>query len=116
MTNYRVSVDGQPYDIEIEDDGVEFNPAAYPQADIHAPLEERRARLFAGLSEQNARAAELRGRVDGTRVDLDRLAADLAVGSDGDPPSSTAGRRASAGDSRMRRLASFWRSRRSAGR
>jgi chromosome segregation protein len=42
-------------------------------------VEERRARIFATLSEQNARATELRGRVDGTRVDLDRLAADLAL-------------------------------------
>ena len=41
-------------------------------------VEERRARIFAALSEQNARAAELRGRVEGTRVDLGRLAADLA--------------------------------------
>ena len=47
--------------------------------DARREVEDRRARLFAGLSEQNARAAELRGRVDGTRVDLDRLAADLAV-------------------------------------
>jgi chromosome segregation protein len=42
-------------------------------------VDERRGRLFASLSEANARAAELRGRLDGTRVDLDRLAADLAV-------------------------------------
>jgi chromosome segregation protein len=41
-------------------------------------VEERRARIFAALSEQNARAAELRGRVEGTRVDLGRLTADLA--------------------------------------
>jgi chromosome segregation protein len=41
-------------------------------------VEERRARIFAALSEQNARAAELRGRVEGTRIDLGRLAADLA--------------------------------------
>jgi chromosome segregation protein len=45
--------------------------------DARREVEERRARLFATLSEQNARAAELRGRVDGTRVDLGRLAADL---------------------------------------
>lgn len=42
-------------------------------------VEERRARLFAALSEANARAAELRTRVDGTRVDLDKLAVDLAA-------------------------------------
>ena len=42
-------------------------------------VEERRARLFAALSEANARAAELRGRVEGTRVDLARLGADLAA-------------------------------------
>jgi chromosome segregation protein len=42
-------------------------------------VEERRARLFALLSEQNARAAELRGRLEGTRVDLARLSADLAA-------------------------------------
>jgi chromosome segregation protein len=47
--------------------------------DARREVEDRRARLFAGLSEQNARAAELRGRVDGTRVDLDRLGADLGV-------------------------------------
>jgi chromosome segregation protein len=47
--------------------------------DARREVEDRRARLFAGLSEQNARAAELRGRVDGTKVDLDRLGADLAV-------------------------------------
>lgn len=47
--------------------------------DARREVEDRRARLFAGLSEQNARAAELRGRVDGTKVDLDRLAADLAA-------------------------------------
>jgi chromosome segregation protein len=41
-------------------------------------VEERRARIFATLSEQNARAAELRGRVEGTRIDLGRLGADLA--------------------------------------
>jgi chromosome segregation protein len=41
-------------------------------------VEERRGRLFAALSEQNARAAELRGRVEGTRVDLAHLTADLA--------------------------------------
>ncbi|HET9553471.1 MAG TPA: chromosome segregation protein SMC, partial [Anaeromyxobacteraceae bacterium] len=46
--------------------------------DARREVEERRARLFAGLSEQNARAAELRGRLDGTRVDLGRLGADLA--------------------------------------
>jgi chromosome segregation protein len=40
-------------------------------------VEERRARIFSALSEQNARAAELRGRVEGTRVDLGRLGADL---------------------------------------
>ncbi len=46
--------------------------------DARREVEDRRARIFAGLSEQNARAAELRGRLDGTRVDLSRLAADLA--------------------------------------
>jgi chromosome segregation protein len=42
-------------------------------------VEERRGRLFAALSEANARAAELRGRIEGTQVDLGRLAQDLAV-------------------------------------
>jgi chromosome segregation protein len=42
-------------------------------------VEERRARLFSGLSEANARAAELRARLDGGRVDLGRLSADLAL-------------------------------------
>jgi chromosome segregation protein len=41
-------------------------------------VEERRARIFATLSEGNARAVELRGRLDGTREDLGRLAEDLA--------------------------------------
>ncbi len=42
-------------------------------------VEERRGRLFAALSEANARAAELRGRIEGTQVDLGQLAHDLAV-------------------------------------
>jgi chromosome segregation protein len=42
-------------------------------------VDERRGRLFAALSEANGRAAELRGRLDGTRVDLDRLAHDLSL-------------------------------------
>jgi len=42
-------------------------------------VEDRRGRLFANLSEQNARAAELRGRLEGTRVDLGRLSEDLAL-------------------------------------
>jgi len=41
-------------------------------------VDERRARIFAALSEANARAAELRGRLDGTRVDAGRLEVDLA--------------------------------------
>ncbi len=40
-------------------------------------VEERRARLFAALSEANARAAELRGRLDGTRVDVTRVTEEL---------------------------------------
>jgi chromosome segregation protein len=40
-------------------------------------VDERRARLFANLSEQNARAGELRTRVEGSRLDLGRLEADL---------------------------------------
>jgi chromosome segregation protein len=40
-------------------------------------VEERRGRIFAALSEANARAAELRGSLDGGRVDLGRLAEDL---------------------------------------
>ncbi|HUL58907.1 MAG TPA: chromosome segregation protein SMC [Anaeromyxobacteraceae bacterium] len=46
--------------------------------DARREVDERRARLFAALSEANARAAELRGRVDGTRLDLGRMAQDLA--------------------------------------
>jgi chromosome segregation protein len=46
--------------------------------DARREVEERRARLFTTLSEQNARAGELRGRVEGTRIDLGRLGADLA--------------------------------------
>ncbi len=40
-------------------------------------LEDRRARLFSALSEGNARAAELSGRIEGTHLDLSRLAAEL---------------------------------------
>ena len=40
-------------------------------------VEERRTRLFAALSEANARAAELKGRMEGARVDAGRLDADL---------------------------------------
>jgi chromosome segregation protein len=42
-------------------------------------VEERRGRLFASLSEANARTAELRGRLEGTRVDAGRLGEDLAA-------------------------------------
>jgi chromosome segregation protein len=45
--------------------------------DARREVEERRGRLFAALSEANARAAELRGRLDGTRVDLGRVAEEL---------------------------------------
>jgi chromosome segregation protein len=41
-------------------------------------VEDRRGRLFAALSEANARAAELRGRLDGTRVDVTRVGEELA--------------------------------------
>jgi chromosome segregation protein len=40
-------------------------------------LEDRRARLFIALSEGNARTAELQGRIEGSRVDLSRLGAEL---------------------------------------
>jgi chromosome segregation protein len=46
--------------------------------DARREVDERRGRLFATLSEQNARAGELRGRVEGSRLDLGRLEADLA--------------------------------------
>jgi chromosome segregation protein len=39
-------------------------------------VEERRARLFAALSEANARAAELQGRIEGSHVDIGRLTAE----------------------------------------
>jgi chromosome segregation protein len=42
-------------------------------------VEERRGRIFAALSEANARAAELRGRLDGTRLDASRLSEDLSA-------------------------------------
>ena len=45
--------------------------------DARREVEERRARLFASLSENNARAAELRGRLDGTRVDISRVTVEL---------------------------------------
>jgi chromosome segregation protein len=40
-------------------------------------VDERRGRLFAAMSEANARAAELKGRMDGTRLDVDRLQQEL---------------------------------------
>jgi chromosome segregation protein len=46
--------------------------------DTRREVEERRGRIFASLSEANARAAELRGRLEGSRVDVGRLAQDLA--------------------------------------
>ncbi len=45
--------------------------------DARREVEERRGRLFAALSEANARAAELRGRLDGTRVDVARVTEEL---------------------------------------
>jgi chromosome segregation protein len=47
--------------------------------DARREVEERRSRLFASLSEGNARAAELRGRIDGTNLDRGRLEAELAL-------------------------------------
>jgi chromosome segregation protein len=47
--------------------------------DSRREVEERRARIFAALSEANARAAELRGRLDGTRADSGRLGEELAA-------------------------------------
>jgi chromosome segregation protein len=41
-------------------------------------VEERRGRIFASLSEANARTAELKGRLEGTKVDARRLGEDLA--------------------------------------
>ncbi|MGC3997901.1 MAG: chromosome segregation protein SMC [Anaeromyxobacter sp.] len=46
--------------------------------DARREVDERRGRIFAALSEANARAAELKGRLEGTRVDLGRVSADLA--------------------------------------
>jgi chromosome segregation protein len=40
-------------------------------------VEERRGRIFSALSEANARAAELRGRIEGTEIDMGRLKAEL---------------------------------------
>jgi chromosome segregation protein len=47
--------------------------------DARREVEERRGRLFAALSEGNARAAELRGRIEGTTLDRGRLEAELAA-------------------------------------
>ncbi|HTT72034.1 MAG TPA: chromosome segregation protein SMC, partial [Anaeromyxobacteraceae bacterium] len=44
--------------------------------ELRREVEERRSRLFATLSEANARAAELRGRLDGTAEDVARLRQD----------------------------------------
>jgi chromosome segregation protein len=56
-----------------------FGAALRRIEDARREVEERRGRLFAALSEANARAAELRTRLDGSRVDLGRLAEDLAL-------------------------------------
>jgi chromosome segregation protein len=45
--------------------------------DARHEVEERRARLFAALSEANARAADLRSRLDGTRIDVGRITEEL---------------------------------------
>ncbi len=55
-----------------------FGAALRRIEDARREVEDRRARLFAALSEANARAAELRGRIEGTSLDLGRLAVDLA--------------------------------------
>jgi len=47
-------------------------------ADSLREVEERRVRLFATISEGNGRAAELRGRIDGTRADVGRVESELA--------------------------------------
>jgi chromosome segregation protein len=47
--------------------------------DARREVEERRGRLFAALSEANARSAELRGRLEGTKVDMGRVAEELAA-------------------------------------
>jgi chromosome segregation protein len=46
--------------------------------DSRLEVEERRSRLFAGMSEANARAVELRARADATRLQLQQLGAELA--------------------------------------
>ena len=46
--------------------------------DARREVEERRTRLFASLSEANARAGELRGRIEGTHLDMDRVGAEHA--------------------------------------
>jgi chromosome segregation protein len=46
--------------------------------DARREVEERRGRLFAALSDANARAAELRGRIDGTHGDIGRLESEHA--------------------------------------
>jgi chromosome segregation protein len=56
-----------------------FGAALRRVDDARREVEERRARLFAALSEANARAAELRGRIDGTHVDMGRLAGEHAT-------------------------------------
>ena len=56
-----------------------FGAALRRIEDTRHEVDGRRARLFAALSEANARAAELRGRIDGTQVDLGRLAQDLSL-------------------------------------
>ncbi len=45
--------------------------------DARREVEERRARLFAAMSEGNARAAELRGRLEGTRLEVAALQTEL---------------------------------------
>jgi chromosome segregation protein len=55
-----------------------FGAALRRVEEARREVEERRARIFAALSEANARAAELRGRIDGTNVDMGRLEAEHA--------------------------------------
>jgi chromosome segregation protein len=47
--------------------------------DARREVDECRGRIFAALSEANARAAELRGRLEGNRLDLGRLGEDLVA-------------------------------------
>ena len=82
----RTCCSGGEARIEIEDDGVEFNPAAYPQADIHAPLEERRVGGLGILMVRRMMDSVQWTRQDGRNIFTFTMAKRLASRSGADAP------------------------------